>query len=504
MTVMQSMTLMRRFASVAAWLAFATMPCLAQSADSAWASRDFGRARRLYLERLAADSTDATALFRLALIDTWTGRPARSLAYLDRLLRMAPADLDAQAARARALAAAGRFDLGLAQAESMLEQNPANVLALQTRARFALWNGEIGLAEALVLRALAADPDNGETRIALSQVLRRQGRFDDAAEGIAPARAKAPNDADVRDEADRVAQLIRPRVRSVVGYEADSDDNAVLTWHLAGAAPARRGLQLRADAYVRDASLEGSSPRSITARGAVATASFATGGWLVETSAGATTSVDADAATLPALGLLLVTPRRTRMTASLSLARVPWDYTAPMTENRVVVDEARLGLDWQIERRWSTALTIGIARFDVRRQDASNRRWTAQGVLTRSLSDRLSFGLGVRGFGFNRDLNGGYFDPDFYGLADARLALRLGTARWIFDADLAPGVQQAGRTAEPQAALHAAAELSYSFRPGRRIGVRTVWANTGINQLSPGARSSYHYGAATLTVGWWF
>jgi len=493
-----------RWVVALALLSLRALPASAQSADSAWAHRDHAAARRLYQARLAADSSDTVALFRLAQMEAWAGRHKQSLAWIEQLIRVAPADLEARAARARCLAALGRFDDGLALADSMLNAQPGSVVALQTRARFAFWNGEAARSEMLWQRALLVDPDNVETRIGLSAALRRLGRSDEAAAMIAPARTRAPADADVRDEADRVASLLRPRLRSAAGRETDSDGNAVLTWLLSAAAPAAPGVQLRADAYIRDAEIESAVSRSVTTRGATAAASLDLRGWRLETAAGASASSAQGAGTLPALAVSLATPRNTRAVASLALSRTPWDYTVPMAENLVVVDEVRLDVDWLLDRRWSAQLTGGIARFDVRRQNLGNRRWSAQGRVLHTLGDRVALGLGARAFGFDRDLSGGYYDPDFYGLADARLALRLGTGRWALDADVAPGVQQAGRGADLQAALHAAGELSFSVRPGRRIGLRTVWANTGLNQLSPGAVSSYHYAAATLTLGWWF
>jgi hypothetical protein len=174
-----------------------------------------------------------------------------------------------------------------------------------------------------------------------------------------------------------------------------------------------------------------------------------------------------------------------------------------MAENQVLVDEGRLTLDLLPARNWNVTLTAGLARFDVRRLGQTNRRWTTQAQYLRRISDRVSVALGARAFGFNQDLDGGYYDPDFYGLADVRFAYRVGSGGWSLDADVAPGLQKSGSAGDPMGALHAAADLGYSFRPGRRLGVRAIYANTGVNQLSPSARRSYRYTAVALTFAWW-
>jgi tetratricopeptide (TPR) repeat protein len=481
------------------------LPASAQSAaESAWANQDRATAKRLYLASLQQDSTDVTALFRLALLEGWSGHHAESLAYIERILRITPGDVEVRATRARTLAALGRFHEGMALADSLLRAHPGDVVALQTRARFAYWNGDVSSSEALWRRALAADARNAETRIGLSQSLRRQGRFRDAWEIIGPTRERVPTDTDVREEHAWVAQSLRPRLRATAGHEADSDGNAMTTFVLSGGVPAGGNVQVRADAYLRDATLEGVTERTVTARGAGAAAGVLFGaGWLLELNAGASRSDAAGAETLPAFGLTLLTPRRSRTVATFSMSRAAWDYTAPMADNQVLVDEGRLALDLLPDRNWNVTLTAGLARFDVRRLDQDNRRWTAQAQYLRMISDRASVALGARAFGFNEDLDGGYYDPDFYGLADVRFAYRIGSGGWTLDADVAPGVQKSGSAGDPKAALHAAADLGYTFRPGRRIGIRGIYANTGLNQLSPSARRSYRYAAIALTFAWW-
>jgi len=185
------------------------------TADEAWTAGDHATAERLYLERLAADSTDQTALHRLALIHGWSERYDSAILYFDRLLQIQPLSPAAEIDRARILGWSRRYDEALASLESLVERAPDNLEALRLRAQIAGWAGELDEAittyhrilelvpgdadvnrnrartltwasrhdEALTIYEdlLAEDPGNTETLLGMAQILAWSGRLDSAA-----------------------------------------------------------------------------------------------------------------------------------------------------------------------------------------------------------------------------------------------------------------------------------------------------------------------------------
>ena len=475
------------------------------AADSAFARGERVLARLLFEARLAADSMDTMAILRLATIAGWNGRHQISLAFYDRLLRLVPADRDVQVARARTLAALGRFDEGLAIVDSLYVAHPGDVSVLLGRARFAAWTGDLVASERLLRTAFVVDSANTDTRAQLAQTLRWQGRALEAWAVIRPAHLAGSRDREVHDQHDWVAQVIRPHARSVLGYEDDSDGNAITSLVLSAGWRAARRLDVRADAWLRDAALDVAAA-GVTARGAAAAFTLhLEPGWSVAARLGASASDDRTTSNhaLPTFGIALGTPRRQRAVVSLSAERSAFDFTAPQVRNDVVADEVAATLDVRAGRDWTFASAAGWTHFAVRGTGQSNRRMALSVQARRRLPDPFALVLGLRTFGFDEDVNGGYFDPDFYGLVDMTLAgLREGR-HWTIEGELAPGVQRIGSDGDPAAALRAWTELAYAVRPGRRIGLRATYANAGLQQLS-GAGSGYTYVSVLLNVAWWF
>jgi tetratricopeptide (TPR) repeat protein len=480
----------------------ATASAQANAADSAWVRGDRAHARRLYESRLAAHPTDATALLRLAILAGWEGERAQSLAYYDRLLHLAPGDREVIVARARTLATLGRFAEADAIVDSVLAAHPTDVAALQAAARFAAWDGDLGRSEDLLRTALAQDSLNNDTRAQLAQTLRWQGRVEAAYAVIRPALERGSPDEEVRVQHDHAAQSLKPHVRSIIGYEDDSDGNSITTLAVSAGTRLAMGVDVRADGYLRTAGLDATTAAA-AARGIMTSlALHTTQGWLIEAGLGASTTDQANARTRAMLGATVSTPRRSRTALTFSAARSALDYTAPQVRNDVSATEGRMNVDVRASRDWTLAFNAGWTHYDARRTQEENRRLAAQAQVRRRLPDPFALILGVRTFGFDRDVGGGYFDPDFYGLADVTLAgLREGR-HWTVEGEVAPGLQRIGREGDVTGALRAWAEVSWVLRPGRRIGVRGTYANTGLQQLA-GAGSGYRYTSAQLNLQWW-
>src|SRR2546428_7498124 len=118
-------------------------------ADEAFRRGDYAAARAGYERVLAADSLNQRALFRLAILDSWDGKLARSLQRFGRLRRLGPKDEDVMVAQAQVLAWAGHTEASFILYDSVLARSPGRVDALAGRARVVAWRGDLERAERL-------------------------------------------------------------------------------------------------------------------------------------------------------------------------------------------------------------------------------------------------------------------------------------------------------------------------------------------------------------------
>src|SRR2546426_11619674 len=112
-------------------------------ADEAFRRGDYAAARAGYERVLAADSLNQRALFRLAILDSWDGKLARSLQRFGRLRRLDPKDEDVRVAQAQVLAWAGHTEGSLILYDSVLARPPGRGDALAGRARGGPWRGAL-------------------------------------------------------------------------------------------------------------------------------------------------------------------------------------------------------------------------------------------------------------------------------------------------------------------------------------------------------------------------
>ena len=140
-------------------------------AEAAFRRGDHAAARAAYERVLATDSLNTQALYRLAVLDSWDGRLARSLERFARVRRLQPRDQDIMVSQAGVLAWAGQRRAAEALYDSVLTYSPARADALAGRARAVAWGGDLDRAERLWREALARQPDAAELLIGLAQTL---------------------------------------------------------------------------------------------------------------------------------------------------------------------------------------------------------------------------------------------------------------------------------------------------------------------------------------------
>lgn len=177
----------------------AALPVEAQdAADTAWDTGDTDTAARLYAERLLPDSTDRTALHRLALIRAWNERYAESLVLFDRLLALDPSNADAAVDRARALAWRGDIAMAIRALDRLLDERPTHLPALRARAQFAAWAGELDVALAAYDRLGEIIPHDRSVRYDRARALSWASKFDEAVAVYDSLLETDPQDRDAR------------------------------------------------------------------------------------------------------------------------------------------------------------------------------------------------------------------------------------------------------------------------------------------------------------------
>src|SRR2546428_747920 len=126
-------------AKAAAAVALLAVPALLAAqlpqADEAFRRGEYAAARAGYERVLAADSLNQRALFRLAILDSWDGKLARSLQRFGRLRRLDPKDEDVRVAQGPVLAGGGHTEASLLLYRSVVPRPPRRGGALARRVR---------------------------------------------------------------------------------------------------------------------------------------------------------------------------------------------------------------------------------------------------------------------------------------------------------------------------------------------------------------------------------
>lgn len=472
-------------------------------ADSAWEAGDMDRARELYAQRLAADSSDVTALHRLALIHAWDEEYDLSLALFDRLLEIAPSYTDARIDRARVVAWTGDYDRALELLDRVAGRAPDEPAVRYERARILGWAGRFGDAAAVYRALLDRDPDDVDALVGLARVLRWQGRHDAAVDPIDRALQLDPNRAAAREEQRLLRAQLGPRVAPGFTYEWDSDGNDIYTIFAHAAVRPTPGLELRVDGYRRGASLDPVAPETRWTTGGALTARLELPpGWTLAGSVGGGVPDLAGVDATATWTLVTASPARYPLRGTLTVGRELFDATAVLLASRVVYDRVRVDLG-AAPGRWTLEGHASVAWFESMETSTGNRRLAGSIRAIRPLAPWFDLGARARAFGFDERLAQGYFDPDLYALLDvpATASSPLGplTARLT----VAPGVQWIGTGGDPTVAYSTTGALEWGPAPGRTVSLELVYAENGTGPLAQDA-TDYRYFAASLRARWVF
>lgn len=505
-------------------------------ADAAWNRGDLEDARRLYAERLAADSSDVRALHRMALLFAWNREFPPSLALFDRLLVVTPDNLEARVDRARVLSWAGNFGESVAAYDSvlarsphdrraltgmaqvlawwgrldsaavmyrqLLEEDPGDLESRQGLARVTAWSGDLRGAEIEWRAALDIGGDDAATLIGLSQTLRWQGRLDESMKLLERVPDERRTERDYLDERAWVEAGLSPALAPSVTYETDSDDNDIWTISLRGGYPVAPRVRVGLDTYFRTATWDPGLTGSRHAWGVMATGRYVIEpGWFLDASVGLSESNGTEATAEPAIRLGVSSPARNAVAGSLSFHRSAFDATALLMDNGVTYAEVAAGVRAKPAYRWEIDGGVSYASFS---GSESNRRLLARVAGSRVITPEWTGVARVRTFGYQQDLNDGYFDPDFYFLGELLARwMPLRGPTWHVTAEVAPGLEQITSDWDPHATAFVHVEAMRQIAPGRQVALGAVYTNAGLQSFATGG-AGYRYLAVTLSGSWAF
>lgn len=483
-------------------------------------------------EILAQDPDHVGALEARALLQAWAGRYEESLTSYERLLSISPDngaarrqraqvlswasdfegsrqvyealladdpdDVDARLGLARTLAYADELEGALAEYDRILAERPDHVGALQGKGRTLAWADRLVEGEEVLRHAVSVDADEPGSWVVLGQILQWQERDAAAKEALERAIALSPTNGEAHDQLRAVDLALSPLARPSTAYESDSDGNRMLTtsvgasWH-----PVPR-LEVRADAYRR--ALEQNALERVSFGGRLTGVWTVEPGWRLTAGLGGTVTDGPGTPSRPAVRAAVQSPERHPVRGSLDMSLQTLDETAALADRGVRFADVTAAVRWKVGPAWRVDVSTGLGRFD---GSDDNSRVGASLATSRRIGRSFGVGAGFRAFGYEKDLDDGYFDPAFYGIAELTGFWRHAPRPWSFLVEAAPGVQQVTRDGDPSFTLRGSGRVGYLVGAGRELSLSYGYSTAGLLSFSTGA-SDYHYSALILALSWGF
>jgi len=508
---------------------------LARARLVAW-SGDLDDAMDAVRDVLALEPDSPDALAALALFQSWSGDAEGALESYDELLTISPGHSEARRAQARALAWAEEYEQALASYEALVAESPEDVEArlglararafsgdvqgsvaeydriLNSspdearahigRARTLGWAGRLVEAEKAALEAVEAHGDSGSAWGVLGEVYRWQGRTGAAKEALERAVDLSPNDEAARDQLRSVDLALAPRARPIVRGEDDSDGNRMVTTRLVFRGHPVPRLRIRAEAYHRRLEQElslGLIQRA--AQGVSVRAAYELDpGWTLSGGLGGSATDGFGDPTFTSYSASVRSPTRHRIDGSVELVSTGLDETAALAEQGVRSTRLLLSARWRPDLDWRVDGQIGVGSYE---GTEANGRRSVLVTATRSVGRSLLLGAGFRGFSFEKDVLDGYFDPDFYGIAEVSGTWLADPLPWSFLAEVAPGVEQVTRDGDPTLAFRGNGRMAYRVGRASEISLALSYSTASVTTFASGG-DGYEYLSLALGVRWVF
>ena len=508
---------------------------LARARVYAW-SGDIPTAQDEVSQILAVQPDNADALAAVALFQSWSGQLDEALASYDDLLSIAPEhgagrrqqamamawasqyeqsldayeslvsadpnDLDARLGLATALGYSGDYEGAIAQYDEVLLRAPDDMRALTGQAKTFGWAGRLVESERVALRAVEIDDASAEAWAGLGQVYRWQGRVAAAKEALATAAGFAPTNAEIRDQVRSVDLALAPLARPTVTSESDSDGNSMVTTSLTASWHPLPRLDVRADGYHKRLQQDftaGSLERKSS--GVTVSGTYQLWpGWTVTGGLGGNVTDGSADQTYFAYRAGVRTPDRFRFGAALNVSSEGLDETAILADVGVRNTQVLLSGRWFPSAVWRVDGSLGLGSYEG--SEKNGRRSAFLGA-SRKVGRFFSVGGSLRGFSFEQNLDEGYFDPDFYGIAEVTSYWLYRPVPWTFLVELAPGVQQVTSNGDPGTSIRSNARVAYRVGAGREVSLSFGYSSAGLTSFATGS-DGYSYTAFILGFNWVF
>ena len=508
---------------------------LARARVRAW-SGDIAGAQRDVQQILAVQPDNADALAALALFQSWSGQFDEAFANYDQLLSIAPdhaagqreyaqamawaedyeqslaafeglvaanpGDVDALLGLATALGYSGAFDEAIDVYDEILNRNPDDVRALTGKAKALGSTGKLIEGERTALLAVEREPDNAQAWSGLGLLYRMQGRNAATLTAVQRAAELAPTDPGIRDQLRGVERSLAPLTRPTIAWERDSDDNEMLTTSLAvGLHPIPR-LEIRATAYRRglvQALPLGDLDRTATGLSVLGTYELGPG-WMLSGGVGGSETNGFGDPSFVSFSLGARTPLRMPVGFALNVSSAGLDENAALAERGIRATEVVLTSRWNPNPLWRVDANLGLGRYS---GSEDNGRRSGYLSATKRLNRHFSLGGSFRGFSFEKNLNDGYFDPDFYGVAEITTAWSTRPLPWALLLEFAPGMQQIRSDGDRSASVRTKARVGYTVGPSREVSLSFGYSSAGLTSFASGDEG-YSYTAVVLGFNWVF
>lgn len=435
---------------------------------------------------------------------SWQSELEESIALYDSLVAARPEDREARLELARVLSWAGRLDSATAVYRGILERDPDEADAVQGLARVLGWTGDLRASERYWRRAVELSGGEADAWLGLARTLRWEGRPAAALSAWKHARTAAPEGQDVLDEKRWLDARLHAHAGPGFSYEADSDENRIYTLTMDGGFRVVPRLSIGWETYGRRttnrARPEPDDFERQAAGGMLDAGLQLEPGWWLRAGGGVAYSDGARDDELAAWRASVSSPAHMPFQFILAYRREPLLVTSQLIERGVTVEAVDVRTVWRMGSGWQLTAATSPARFS---GTEANDRWTGLLSIDHDVSRSWRLGVTGRAFGFERDLNEGYFDPDLYVLAELNLRWQAFPGDWHLSLELDPGAQKIGEGGDVDGTFRTSGSVGYRFAPGRQLNLSGSFSTTGLQSFST-ADADYRYGRVSMGMRWAF
>jgi tetratricopeptide (TPR) repeat protein len=406
--------------------------------DQYASQENYKQAAEEYVKALETDpgAFNASERLKMAVAVSWADRLDDAIHILRAILAEDPMNRPARVHLARVLSWADKLSEAEAEADLVLRDHPEDQEALLVKANVLRWRGDARASIPFYERALAKG-ESFDVRVGLANAYIALGDRKNAEESANLLKPQYPyqeKELKKLDEAFCGVKTSRPALG--YSYYHDSDHNIVNSYALG------YGLRLgTGEAGINYRSAHAKDPsRSVTAQDLLFTAS---GRWGTTGAAAALGVSRPDGAGDIAIGSTRVDQQTGWGAIGISLSRELMEDTAQLIENRIVRTTETLSLSQNIMQRTTLSESYAHASYSDSNHADDIRAGIRQAITL--ASPRVAAGYRFRYWNFERQSNGGYFDPNHFTSHQIFVALSAEQGGWYAYLEPSVGLQSFAR-----------------------------------------------------------